>query len=285
MAYAAEWDLDDDVLDREEVEAVVQHVAAMAHAAVEVAPTASGLHCTFRFPVSAAAHVVTTLDPEGKLLGEEWYRDLDPPEHGEDSYTVRLELHGPVDGGRIDDLDLDTGAGASRGRGRGAAATPRQEDDDDDEDAADVASADAAGLWDRGDEADEPDDPDADDDPEVDDVVGAFDALDGIDGCVARLRIDSHDNRDAWPVAFAIAAAVVDRLGGDLRDEFDENLYQQQLHLPRVIGPAVVGAGAGAGASAAPASAPVGRAVTSFGGKPDGDHDDDDDEPDDDTLN
>ncbi len=279
MAYAAEWDLDDDVLDREEVEAVVQHVAAMAHAAVEVAPTASGLHCTFRFPVSAAAHVVTTLDPEGKLLGEEWYRDLDPPEHGEDSYTVRLELHGPVDGGRIDDLDLD--AGASRGRGRGAAAPPRHEADDDDDD---DASADAAGLWDRGDEADEADESDGDDDPEVDDVVGAFDALDGIDGCVARLRIDSHDNRDAWPVAFAIAAAVVDRLGGDLRDEFDENLYQQQLHLPRVIGPAV--AGAVAGASAAPASAPAGRAVTSFGGKLDGDHDDDDDdEPDDDTLN
>jgi hypothetical protein len=242
VAYAAEWDLDDDVLDREEVEAVVQHVAAMAHAAVEVSPSSGGLQCTFRFPVSAAAHVVSALDPAGKLLGDEWYKDLDPPDHGDDTYTVRFELHGPVDGGRIDDADADV---------EDRAATNREGDDDDTF-------------------LDEPgDDGDREDDPDVDDVVGAFDADLGV---VARLRIDSHDNREAWPVAFAIAAAVVDRLGGDLRDDFDEDLYQQQLHLPRVIGPAV-----DAGAQVAAPEPPRRGWTTSFG--------DDDDEPSDDQLN
>jgi hypothetical protein len=97
---------------------------------------------------------------------------------------------------------------------------------------------------------------------------------------VARLRIDSHDNREAWPVAFAIAAAVVDRLGGDLRDDFDEDLYQQQLHVPRVIGPAVdAGAQVAAPEPPRPSARPASPRWTtaSFG--------DDDDEPSDDQLN
>jgi len=171
VAYAAEWELDDAVLDRDEIEAVVQHVASMGQVAAEVTSSRRGLHCTFRFPVHAATDVVTALDPAGKLLGDEWYKDLDPPVDGEEGYTVRVELLGPVDGGRVDD-DL-----------------PSEDRDDDD---------------------DEP-------------------------ICVARLRVESFDNREAWPVAFAIATAIVERLGGDLRDDFDEDLYLKQLHLPQVI--------------------------------------------------
>lgn len=170
MAYAAEWELDDAILDRDEIEAVVQHVASLGQVVAEVTPSRRGLHCTFRFPVHAATDVVTALDPGGKLLGDEWYKDLDPPVDGEEGYTVRVELLGPVDGGRVDD-EVDTSG-----------------DDDEDE------------------------------------------AI-----CVARLRVESFDNREAWPVAFAIATAIVERLGGDLRDDFDEDLYLQQLHLPRVI--------------------------------------------------
>ncbi len=174
MAYAAEWDLDDAVLDRDEVEAVVHHVAAMGQVAAEVTRSRRGLHCTFRFPVHVAPDVVAALDPGGQLLGDDWYRDLDPPFDGEDGYTVRVELLGPVDGGMVDD------------------------------------------------------DPAA-----VRDDVAA--ELDETPVCVARLRVESFDNREAWPVAFALAAAIVERLGGDLRDDFDEDLYLQQLHLPRVI--------------------------------------------------
>lgn len=172
MAYAAEWELDDAVLDREEVEAVVQHVAGLGQVSAEVTPSRRGLHCTFRFPVHAATDVVTALDPAGKLLGDEWYKDLDPPIDGEEGYTVRVELLGPVDGGRVDDEPAD------------------DHEDDDDEPI-----------------------------------------------CVARLRVESFDNREAWPVAFAIATAIVERLGGDLRDDFDEDLYLQQLHLPQVVVP------------------------------------------------
>jgi hypothetical protein len=178
VAYAAEWDLDDRVLDRDEVEAVVAHVAATGHVAAEVTVGRRGLLCTFRFPVAAAAEIVSALDPGGQLLGEEWYRDLDPPADGEDGYTVRVELVGPVDGGRIDDDDADL-----------------PPDDD-------------------------PPDSDDEDDPPT---------------CTARLLVESFDNREAWPVAFALAAAIVERLGGDLRDDFDEDLYLQQLHLPKVI--------------------------------------------------
>ena len=173
MSYAAEWELDDGVLDREEVEAVVQHVAALGQVVAEVVPSRRGLSCTFRFPVHAASDVVTALDPSGKLLGDEWYKDLDPPVDGDEGYTIRVELLGPVDGGRVDDEPAD------------------QDDDDDDEPA-----------------------------------------------CVVRLRVESFDNREAWPVAFAIASAIVERLGGDLRDdELDEDLFLQQLHLPRVAVP------------------------------------------------
>ena len=178
MSYAAEWELDDAVLDRDEIEAVVQHVASLGQVAAEVAPSRRGLYCTFRFPVHAASDVVTALDPSGKLLGEEWYKDLDPPVDGEEGYTVRVELLGPLndpDAGRV------------------------------------------------------PDEPDARDDEDDEEPI-----------CVARLRVESFDNREAWPVAFAIASAIVERLGGDLRDdEFDEDLYLQQLHLPKI---AVAGA-------------------------------------------
>ncbi len=94
---------------------------------------------------------------------------------------------------------------------------------------------------------------------------------------MARLRVDSHDNREAWPVAFALATAVVERLGGDLRDDFDEDLFLQQLHLPRVTGPAVAEAGVAIPAPA-PAPAPAPRWTTATFG-------DDDDDPGDDQLN
>ncbi len=182
MSYAAEWELDDAVLDRDEIEAVVQHVASLGQVVAEVAPSRRGLYCTFRFPVHAASDVVTALDPSGKLLGEEWYKDLDPPVDGEEGYTVRVELLGPVN-------DADGGRGDDEPDGRA-------DDDDDDEPV-----------------------------------------------CVARLRVESFDNREAWPVAFAIASALVERLGGDLRDdEFDEDLYLQQLHLPKIALPGSGGA-------------------------------------------
>ena len=222
MAYAAEWDLDDRVLDREEVEAVVAHVAAMGHLAAEVTVGRRGLLCTFRFPVASAADIVSALDPAGELLGDEWYRDLDPPIDGEEGYTVRVELLGPVDGGFVDDDAPDPGEHA----------------DSIDEEADDDAPA-----------------------------------------CLARLRVESFDNREAWPVAFALAAAIVERLGGDLRDDFDENLYLQQLHLPRVIG---AGVEAQAGVQAA-APAPRRRIQIEIA-----ERDDDDDETedrDDDLLN
>lgn len=195
MAYAAEWDLDDRLLDREEVEAVVAHVAAVAHLVTEVARGKSGLVCTFRFPVSAAADIVSALDPGGELLGDEWWRDLDPPLDGDDGYFVRVELIGPVDGALVDDeLVGDPG-------------------DD----------ADVDDTYDDGDDDDEVDhDGDGDDDEE------------DAGRCVARLRLESADNREAWPVAFAIASAVVERLGGDLRDEVDEELYELQRKVPAV---------------------------------------------------
>lgn len=208
VAYAAEWDLDDAVLDRDEVEAVVHHVAAMGHVAAEVTRSRRGLHCTFRFPVHVAPDVVAALDPGGQLLGDDWYRDLDPPFDGEDGYTVRVELLGPVDGGSVDDDPL-----------------PSRDDSSDD-----------------------------DDNP----------------ACVARLRVESFDNREAWPVAFALAAAIVERLGGDLRDEFDEDLFLQQLHVPRVTGPAVVSA------DGVQLDRPGSHVVTTGG--------DDHDDPDDDAL-
>lgn len=174
MSYAAEWELDDAILDRDEVEAIVAHVASLGQVVAEVSPSRRGLSCTFRFPVHAASDVVTALDPSGKLLGDEWYKDLDPPVDGEEGYVIRVELLGPVDGGRVDD-------------------EPSEPVDDDDDDEA---------------------------------------------ICVARLRVESFDNREAWPVAFAIASAIVERLGGDLRDdELDEDLFLQQLHLPRVAVP------------------------------------------------
>ena len=218
MAYAAEWDLDDRVLDREEVEAVVAHVAAMGHLAADVTVGRRGLLCTFRFPFASAAEIVSALDPGGELLGDEWYRDLDPPIDGEEGYTVRVELLGPVDGGLVDD------------------------------------------------------DPDADpvDDEENDDERPA---------CVARLRVESFDNREAWPVAFALAAAIVERLGGDLRDDFDEDLYLQQLHLPRVIGAGVEAQAAG---MAAPAPSPRRRIQIEIAER---DDDDETEDRDDDLLN
>jgi hypothetical protein len=218
VAYAAEWDLDDRVLDREEVEAVVAHVAAMGHLAAEVTVGRRGLLCTFRFPVASAADIVSALDPAGELLGDEWYRDLDPPIDGEEGYTVRVELLGPVDGGMVDD--------------------------------------------------DDPEPPEIDDD----------EADDGAPACVARLRVESFDNREAWPVAFALAASIVERLGGDLRDDFDEDLYLQQLHLPRVIG-AGVEAQAGMGA---PAPAPRRRIQIEIAER---DDDDETEDRDDDLLN
>lgn len=229
MAYAAEWDLDDRVLDREEVEAVVAHVAAMGQLAAEVTIGRRGLLCTFRFPVANAPEVVAALDPGGELLGDEWYRDLDPPLDGEEGYTVRVELLGPVDGGLVDD-DPDL---------------PEEEP------------------------------PDSSDDEPAEEPAPV---------CVARLRVESFDNREAWPVAFALAAAIVERLGGDLRDDFDEDLYLQQLHLPRVLvrgEDATLGAQAGV---AAPAPAPRRRIQIEIA-EPDGDDDDDDVPRDDDLLN
>jgi hypothetical protein len=213
----------------ESSEAVVAHVAAMGHLAAEVTVGRRGLLCTFRFPVASAAEIVSALDPGGELLGDEWYRDLDPPIDGEEGYTVRVELLGPVDGGLVDDDDPDPG--------------------------------------------EHPDDEEADDDAPA---------------CVARLRVESFDNREAWPVAFALAAAIVERLGGDLRDDFDEDLYLQQLHLPRVIG---AGVEAQAGmeitrspdGSRSPAPAPRRRIQIEIA-----ERDDDDDEAedrDDDLLN
>jgi hypothetical protein len=201
VAYAAEWDLDDAVLDREEVEAVVAHVAALAHVAAEVTCGRHGLYCTFRFPVAAAAEVVAALDPTGELLGDDWYRDLDPPtsDDPEDGYTVRVELLGPVDGGLVDD-DLTAWERPGDGEGDGA----------------------------------EPDDAEpGDTDAEV--IAGDDDDDDDGGGCQARLRAESLDNREAWPVAFAIAAAIVDRLGGDLRDEIDDELFELQRQVPRVV--------------------------------------------------
>jgi hypothetical protein len=195
VAYAAEWDLDDHVLDREEVEAVVAHVAAIGQVSAEVTRGRRGLFCTFRFPVSAAADIVSALDPTGELLGDDWWRDLDPPLDGDDGYFVRVELLGTVDGGLVDD-------------------------DDEDDDERDL---------DEGDTPDE-DEPAANDD-EITDVEDATSA----DGCVARLRLESADNREAWPVAFALASAIVDRLGGDLRDEVDEELYELQRHVPAIV--------------------------------------------------
>ena len=221
MAYAAEWDLDDRVLDREEVEAVVAHVAATGHVAAEVTLGRRGLLCTFRFPVAATAEIVSALDPSGELLGEEWYRDLDPPADGEDGYTVRVELLGPVDGGFVDD-DPE----------------PAESCDEDDDEAP---------------------------------------------PCVARLRVESFDNREAWPVAFALAAAIVERLGGDLRDDFDEDLYLQQLHLPRVVGAGVEATAGMASGGPAPR-----RRIPIEVAEPDGDDDEDvdvDEDRDDELLN
>jgi len=209
VAYAAEWNLDDDVLDREEIEAIVIHVAALAHVAGEVTCSPRGLHCTFHVPVSAAADVVGALDPKGDLLGEDWYRDLDPPLDGDDGYRIRIDLVGPVDGGRCDD----------------------------DDDAIELAALASTPGYDDGDDDDERD---------LEDALAPDD-----DRCVARLRIESLDNREAWPVAFALAAAVVDRLGGDLRDDpdstsgIDEELFELQRHIPPVTGPAVVAGAAG----------------------------------------
>ncbi len=205
MAYAAEWDLDDNVLDREEVEAVVAHVAALAHVAAEVTCGRQGLYCTFRFPVAAAADVVAALDPAGELLGDDWYRDLDPPsaDDPEEGYTVRIELLGPVDGGLVDD-DVTSWEIASA-----------------DDRADDEPEADAPGL---AEPADDPEEEGGGDDDEPDAAV-----------CLARLRAESLDNREAWPIAFAIAAAIVDRLGGDLRDEIDDELFELQRQVPRVI--------------------------------------------------
>jgi hypothetical protein len=201
VAYAAEWDLDDAVLDREEVEAVVAHVAALAHVAAEVTCGRQGLYCTFRFPVAAAAEVVAALDPSGELLGDDWYRDLDPPssDDPEDGYTVRVELLGPVAGGLVDD-DLTAWE-----RPAGGDAEPPDADDEPDDVDAEVLDV-------------------SDDDDDDDD--GA---------CLARLRAESLDNREAWPVAFAIAAAIVDRLGGDLRDEIDDELFELQRQVPKVV--------------------------------------------------
>lgn len=192
MAYAALWDLDDRVIDRDEVDAVVAHVSALAQLTAEVTPTARGLHLTFRLPVHAAADVVAALDPSGRVLGEDWFRDLDPPVDGEDGYTIRIELLGPVDGGSVDD-DPDYLAPSE--------------------------------LYDDGDDDDERDH----DDTEEDDVEGIDDR------CVARLDIERLDNREAWPVAFAIAAAIVDRLGGDLRDQLDEELFELQRTIPPIV--------------------------------------------------
>jgi hypothetical protein len=221
VAYAAEWNLDDHVLDREEVEAIVTDVASLARVAGEVTCSSRGLHCTFRVPVSAAADVVGALDPKGALLGEDWYRDLDPPLDGDDGYRIRIDLLGPVDGGRCDDeeqLELTL-----------------------------------LGAYDDGDDDDERDDdePRNDDEPRDEE-----DDDDEADRCFARLRIETLDNREAWPVAFALAAAVVDRLGGDLRDdpdsingalgsstEIDQELFELQRHIPRVTGPAVHASG------------------------------------------
>jgi hypothetical protein len=212
VAYAAEWNLDDDVLDREEVEAIVTDVATLAHVAGEVTYSSRGLHCTFHVPVSAAADVVGALDPKGKLLGEDWYRDLDPPIDGDDGYRIRIDLVGPVDGGRVDD-----------------------------EEQLELAILEAAGeTYDDGDDDDERDTEDEDDL-----------ALDDDTPCVARLRIESLDNREAWPVAFALAHALVDRLGGDLREDpeqlagIDEELFELQRHIPPVTGPAVTAGAAG----------------------------------------
>ena len=188
MAYAAEWDLDDPVLDREEVEAVVAHVGGLAHVAAEVTVSQRGLVCSFRFPVSSAADVVAALDPAGQLLGDDWWRDLDPPLDGEDGYSVRVELVGPIDGGHVDD---------------------------DDEVLVD------GGDLDEGDVEDDDDTPSDDDDDRA--------------ACVARLPLEGADNREAWPVAFALATALVDRLGGDLRDDLDDELFELQRHLPAVV--------------------------------------------------
>lgn len=201
MAYAAEWDLDDEVLDREEVEAVVAHVAALAHVSTDVALGRRGLVCTFRFPVSAAADVVAALDPAGQLLGEDWWRDLDPPLDGDDGYFVRVELIGPIDGGHVDDevpvVDEEDGEDLDE----------RDRDVDDDEDA------------------------EVDAERDIEAAVAASTAP-----CVARLRIESADNREAWPVAFALATAVVDRLGGDLRDEEGgDELFELQRRVPAVV--------------------------------------------------
>jgi hypothetical protein len=199
VAYAAEWDLDDEVIDREEVEAVVAHVAALAHVTTDVALGRRGLVCTFRFPVSAAADVVAALDPAGQLLGEDWWRDLDPPLDGDDGYFVRVELIGPIDGGHVDDE------------------VPQVYDDGDDDDERDT------------DTDDEELEADAVDEREVDVSPSA--------ACMARLRIESADNREAWPVAFALATAVVDRLGGDLRDESEggDELFELQRRVPAVV--------------------------------------------------
>ncbi len=180
---------------------MVAHVAALAHVAAEVTCGRRGLYCTFRFPVAAAAEVVAALDPSGELLGDDWYRDLDPPDSDdpEDGYTVRVELLGPVDGGLVDD-DLLAWESTS-----GVDGEPDGDAEPDTEPDADPDSSDA--------EAD-------DDDSGV---------------CMARLRAESLDNREAWPVAFAIAAALVDRLGGDLRDEIDDELFELQRRVPRVI--------------------------------------------------
>jgi hypothetical protein len=203
VAYAAEWDLDDQVLDREEVEAVVAHVAALAHVATEVTLGRRGLVCTFRFPVAAAADVVAALDPAGQLLGEDWWRDLDPPLDGEEGYFVRVELIGPIDGGMVDD-------------------------------ASDVGYDDGDDLDDDDDDSDPDDVEDEELDTGGDDVAGAS-AAEVAAACVARLRLESADNREAWPVAFALATAIVDRLGGDLRDDVDEELYELQLRVPAVV--------------------------------------------------
>jgi hypothetical protein len=198
VAYAAEWELDDPVLDREEVDAVVTHVAALARVAAEVTCSQAGLHCTFRVPAAAAADVVSALDPEGELLGADWLRDLDPPVDGEDGYVVRVELVGPVEGGTCDDAE--------------AVDEPEDHDEALDED-------EAAGRY---------DDDDDDDERDLGDEAG--DAA-----CRARLRIESLDNREAWPVAFVLAAALVDRLGGDLLDQIDEELFELQRRLPPIL--------------------------------------------------
>lgn len=276
MAYAAEWDLDDAVLDRDEVEAVVQHVAALGHVAGEVTRSRNGLACTFRVPVALAADVVGALDPQGQLLGDDWYRDLDPPLDGDDGYVVRVELIGPVDGGRVDDGDGDGGA-AAEPSDPAIAVT----DQSDAESGEAMSEEDWEAVWRAG--AALRTDP-ADDFILDQDEVEAEDDDSESAAVVARLRIEALDNREAWPVAFALASAIVERLGGDLRDDGEpaddgddlgdddvdeDELFQLQLHVPRVTGPAVA-------AHAEPHGNPRGASVTVVPRRPDTDGDDDD---------